>query len=289
VFTNNRVGIANFNTSFQFEIHDGSTPEADGFTFIIQGNSPNALGPTGGGLGYGSDTVGGSGGIPNSIAIKFDIFSNNGEGSNSTGLFVGGDSPTVPTSARDVLVQLDPNVINLHSADVFQVNLSYDGTTLTETITDTATNATFTTHYAVNIPADVGSNVAYVGFGGGSGGLTAIQDILNWTFNTQDPGQPGGGNSATTASTTTTTPTATASPAVMAAPATASSTDPPGSATNASGAPALAPSKGSASPAAVARVIPQSAGETTALDAVLRSYAAASKGRKSALVRLASL
>jgi hypothetical protein len=31
-----------------------------------------------------------------------------------------------------------------------------------------------------------------VGFGGGTGGNTAIQDILNWTYSTQDPGQPGG-------------------------------------------------------------------------------------------------
>jgi hypothetical protein len=100
VFTNSRVPVGAFNTSFQFEIHDGSTPEADGFTFIIQGNNAKELGPTGGGLGYGPDAVGGPGGIPNSIAIKFDIFSNNGEGSNSTGLFIDGDSATIPTSAR---------------------------------------------------------------------------------------------------------------------------------------------------------------------------------------------
>jgi hypothetical protein len=130
----------------------------------------------------------------------------------------------------------------------------------------------------------VGSNVAYVGFGGGSGGLTAVQDILNWTFTTQDPGQPGGGSPAM--ATTASTPTATASTAVMAAPAAAASTDPPSSTTTASGAPASAPSKGSASPATVARVIPQSVGETAALDAVLKSYAAGPKSRRSALVRL---
>jgi hypothetical protein len=276
------VGIATFNTNFQFEIHDGSTPEADGFTFIIQGNSPKALGPGGGGLGYGPLAVGGTGGIPNSIAVKFDLYSNNGEGTNSTGLFVGGDSPTIPTSSRDTLVQLDPNVINLHSMDVFQVNLSYDGTTLTETITDTANKATFTTRYAVNIPAAVGSNVAYVGFGGGTGGLTAIQDIMNWTFSTQDPGQPNGGAQVATA------PTATAAPAAVVAPSTAPSTDPASSTTAVAAPPAAARSTKPASPAPVAAVIPQSLDSTAAVDAFLGSYSETSKSRKGTLIGRAS-
>jgi hypothetical protein len=36
----------------------------------------------------------------------------------------------------------------------------------------------------VNIPAAVGGNVAYVGFGGGVGSHDANQDILSWTYNT---------------------------------------------------------------------------------------------------------
>src|SRR5262249_57174679 len=65
----------------------------------------------------------------------------------------------------------------------------------------------FTTSYTVNIPAAVGGNVAYVGFGGGTGGNTAVQDILNWTFSTKDPGQPNGGAAVAQA------PSATAAPA----------------------------------------------------------------------------
>jgi len=63
------------------------------------------------------------------------------------------------------------------------VHMTYDGTTLTMTITD-ATNAaqTFTTSWAVNIPSTVGSSNAYVGFTGGTGGLTAIQDLIDWTY-----------------------------------------------------------------------------------------------------------
>ncbi|PYT29718.1 MAG: hypothetical protein DMG58_15730, partial [Acidobacteria bacterium] len=46
--------------------------------------------------------------------------------------------------------------ISLHSGDIFAVHLVYDGTTLTMTITDTVTNATFTTSTALNIPGVVG-------------------------------------------------------------------------------------------------------------------------------------
>jgi hypothetical protein len=39
-----------------------------------------------------------------------------------------------------------------------------------------------TTSKAINIPARVGANTAYVGFTAGTGGLTATQSILNWTY-----------------------------------------------------------------------------------------------------------
>jgi hypothetical protein len=65
-----------------------------------------------------------------------------------------------------------------------RVVLNYDGA-LTETITDLVTNATFTTSYVIDIPAEVvigNSNLFYLGFTGGTGGLAAIQDVLIWTF-----------------------------------------------------------------------------------------------------------
>jgi hypothetical protein len=72
--------------------------------------------------------------------------------------------------------------VNLHSGDIMQAVISYNGTTLTLTLTDTVTNATFTTSTAINIPSTVGANTAYVGFTGGTGGSTAIQNVLNWTY-----------------------------------------------------------------------------------------------------------
>jgi hypothetical protein len=195
-FLSNRVGVQNFNTTFTFQITPGTAPTADGMAFVIQGVGPTALGPPGGGLGYGLDHPDPTfRGITRSLAVKFDIFDNAGEGINSTGIFTDGRSPTVRESGlapgfHDTTIDLTGTGIDLHSGHVFKVTLGYDGTTLTETITDTVTNATFTTSYVVNIPGLVGSDVGYMGFTGGTGGLTAVQDILSWTVQTTISGRP---------------------------------------------------------------------------------------------------
>jgi len=124
-------------------------------------------------LGYGS--ANGSG-IPNSIAVKFDLYSNNGEGADSTGLYVNGAAPMTPA------IDMTSSGVNLHATDVFNVQISYDGTNLTMAITDATTNATFTHTWPINIPGTVGANTGYVGFTGGTGGYTAIQEIINWTM-----------------------------------------------------------------------------------------------------------
>ncbi|MGC1644581.1 MAG: chitobiase/beta-hexosaminidase C-terminal domain-containing protein, partial [Candidatus Sulfotelmatobacter sp.] len=173
------LNVQSFTTDFSFQL---TNPNADGMAFVIQNAGITALGPTGGGLGYGPDTPGGTAGIPSSVAVKFDLYSNAGEGANSTGLYTNGASPTTPATT------LGGNV-NLHSGDVFNVHITYNGTTLTMTITDATTPAdTFTTSWAVNIPGTVGANTAFAGFTAGTGGQTATQDILTWTFTSGAPG-----------------------------------------------------------------------------------------------------
>ena len=164
-FFTSRLNVQQFVTNFQFQL---TNTIGDGFTFAIQGVGPAAVGMQGSGLGYS--------GIPTSMAVKFDLYSNVGEGADSTGLYINGASPTVPA------IDLSSTGINLHSGDIFNAQLSYDGITLTVVITDTVTNATATQTYTVDIPALVGGPTAYVGFTGGSGGGTAIQQILNWTY-----------------------------------------------------------------------------------------------------------
>ena len=86
-FYSTPVSISAFTTDFTFQLSD---PVADGITFTIQGVGPTALGGDESNLGYG--------GIKNSVAIKFDINNNAGEGNDSTGLYLNG---AIPTAAGD--------------------------------------------------------------------------------------------------------------------------------------------------------------------------------------------
>jgi hypothetical protein len=129
----------------------------------------------GGALGYGADGfAGGRSGIASSVAIKFDLADNAGEGNNSTGLYINGAAPTSANS-----MDLTSAGINLHSGHVFNVAITYDGLTLRVTITDATTGASATQNYQVVI-----AQMAYVGFTAGTGGLSATQKILSWRFAT---------------------------------------------------------------------------------------------------------
>lgn len=194
VFSTSRVETSQFTSQFSFQILDGSTPSADGFTFTIQGVSPTALGSSGGNLGYGP-AIPLVPGIGHSIAVKFDLYSNLGEGTNSTGLYTNGAEPTLAGS-----IDLLPTGVDLHSGHVFNVSLTYANSTLQVTITDTTTTASAQQTYAsLNIPSLLGSNLGFVGFTGSTGGLTAFQDILSWSFTPTPPPPAAPTNLAATA------------------------------------------------------------------------------------------
>jgi hypothetical protein len=188
-FSMSPVDVTRFTTQFTFQISPGSST-ADGFTFTIQNHSATAIGPAGGGLGYGPDNTGGTGGIPNSVAIKFDLYDNQGEGVDSTGLYTDGAAPTNVGS-----IDLTSSDVDLHSGDQFLVNMTYDGATLAVNVKDIQTGSSSTENYTINIPSTVGNSTAYVGFTGGIGALVATQDILTWTFSpnaTSSPNVPSG-------------------------------------------------------------------------------------------------
>ena len=169
------MDIRNFTTDFTFQLSDAT---ADGITFTMQDSSSAAaaLGAVGGSLGYGGTTK-----ITNSVAIKFDIYNNSGEGDDSTGLYTNGANPTVPAT------DISSSGIELDEGDTIAAHITYDGTTLTMTLTDAVISKTYTISWPVNIPATVGANTAYVGFTGGSGGATASQKIETWTFVSTPP------------------------------------------------------------------------------------------------------
>jgi hypothetical protein len=169
------LNIQSFTTDFVFQL---SNPQGDGITFTIENSGHGAaiVGGRGGSLGYEN--------IPKSVAIKFDLANNHGEGINSTGIYTNGASPTVPA------IDLTNTGINLHSGDYIAAHLTYDGTVLNMTLTDQITQASWSTSFPVNIPSIVGANTAFVGFTGGSGTSTASQKVTFWTYAAGPPSVP---------------------------------------------------------------------------------------------------
>jgi hypothetical protein len=166
------VAITAFTTDFDFTISPGSTSTlGGGLTFVIQNAGPTALGPNGAGLGYAT--------IPNSVAIKFDVFNSAGEGNDSTGAYIKGATPTVPAMNLN-------GGIGLGTGHRIHLHITYDGTTLTWSMRDlnaTLTPIVVSDSKTINIPNTIGSNLAYVGFTGSSGPQeTSIEKVLDWTF-----------------------------------------------------------------------------------------------------------
>ncbi len=157
--------IHSFATTFAFQI---TQPMGDGLTFTIQNQGSFALGSIGGGLGYK--------GISNSVAVKFDIYDNAGEGPNSTGLYTDGDMPDVPA------INLTGTGLDLHSGHPFEGRLNYNGTLLTLSLTDITTKINWKHSWPIDIPSTVGGQFAYVGFTGATGGQSSTQQISRWTF-----------------------------------------------------------------------------------------------------------
>jgi hypothetical protein len=163
-----------------------------GMTFCIQNQTPastngsgqqptalnwcagsnNAVANAINGLGYAglAGSPGQNAGIQESVAIALDL----SVGSNGgVGLFTGGAQPTGSTAITGV---------NLASGNPITFAFSYNGTTLSLTITDTVTHGTYSTNWTVNIPSVVGANSAYVGFTAATGYSLAYQYIQNWTM-----------------------------------------------------------------------------------------------------------
>jgi hypothetical protein len=173
------VAVGEFTTDFNFQLLNA---KGGGITFAIQNAGRSAIGPGGSGLGYGASQPGGTGGMAKSVAVKFDVYNNDGEGSDSTGIYTDGASPTIPAS------DMTASGVTLRSGHVLHAHITYDGENLMLTLTDTVTSAAFTQTWAINIPSIVGAQTAYVGFTGSfGGGLSMTPDILNWTLTNAGP------------------------------------------------------------------------------------------------------
>jgi hypothetical protein len=153
--------IGAFSNSWVYQ--DVSTAGADGATFTIQNDArgTSAIGGAGGTLGINTVTP--------SFSFCLNIFTSNTRGFCWATNGVKGAPPYTTTAPVDI-----------SSGHPIQVTLVYAKGTITATLTDLTTAATFTTSLNVNIPALVGGNSAYVGFTGSDGGTVSTQQVSNF-------------------------------------------------------------------------------------------------------------
>jgi len=167
---NTPQNITNFTASFTYDMGLGSASPADGVAFVLQ-NDPrgiNALGDGGGAIGYqgGAATA-----VRNSFALGYDIYNGGAANPTRTGTAFNGGGFAYESTAP----------LNLRTNPV-RVDVAYRDGVVTQTLTDTITNQTFTRTYVRTLPAYVGGDTARVGFTAGTGGLNAEQFITNFVF-----------------------------------------------------------------------------------------------------------
>jgi large repetitive protein len=160
-------------TRFQFRMSPNAGG-ADGMTFIIQGNAPTTLSPTGvgGGLGYA--------GIGKSIAIELDAYQGPGDpNENHIAALASGNIE------GHLAVYNPPG--SLKDGTIRTLWVDYSGVTNTVQVY-LASGATAAKPAApvliapnLNLATLVGGQ-AYLGFGAGTGGLVNNHDILAWDF-----------------------------------------------------------------------------------------------------------
>jgi hypothetical protein len=165
IFCDTPQSISEFTASFTYQELNGSTNSGPlGACFVVQNSSAGAstVASTYSGGGFQNDGYGDFfGSFNKSAAVSleghFGSTTTTFSGTYTNGSGVGNGSTA--TSPVDFL-----------TGDPINVTLSYNGTTLHETLLDTTTSASYQTSYIINLPSIVGGSTAYVGVTAGNEG-----------------------------------------------------------------------------------------------------------------------
>jgi hypothetical protein len=169
--------INSFKAQFTYQMSggldaNGNSNPADGMAFVIQERGPTALDGSGGCLAWC--------GISPSIAVALNIYGGRADGIIGTNVFFNGN---LTFDCMGNPVYMDSTPVNLRSGDPIQVNLTYDGTTLTETLLDTITGDTNSFSYPIDLVTTLSGNTsAFVGFTAGTGGAHASQTVTGFSY-----------------------------------------------------------------------------------------------------------
>jgi hypothetical protein len=153
-------------------------------TFVLQDDprGAGALGYDGGSLGYssGGTDYSESPAIVPSVALEFNLYD---------GATVFDDEPNyISLNTNGYLGDtgtgslLSTSPVLFSSGDPISVSVIYSNQIASLVMEDPNTGESFSNSLPINIPAVLGSNLAYVGFTGGDGASTSIQQISNFAF-----------------------------------------------------------------------------------------------------------
>jgi autotransporter-associated beta strand protein len=182
-FYNTRVPIVYGNHGFtaSFTYQDVNPPAgggADGVTFTLQNDlrGPTAIGGGGGGLGYGADASPAL--IAPSVAYEINIYNGHVQGTNFVNYTTNPGTNNFINSAP----------VAFQGGNPINVVLAYNpvAQTLTETDTDTVSNAVYMHVYNVgdltSLATGVGGTDAFIGITGATGGVNSTQTVTNFNY-----------------------------------------------------------------------------------------------------------
>jgi uncharacterized repeat protein (TIGR01451 family) len=157
--------IGSFTASFVFKNLQAN--DGEGFVFALQNQGTNAVSAVGGNyLGFY--------GLSSATGIAFDVSPQGGAG---PGL---GYAPTqVPGGGPGGYIKT--GAVNFRGTNAIAAAISYANGVVTVTVTDTVTQATFSTNFVENLTAAAGGTTAYVGFTGGGTAVLELE-ISNFVF-----------------------------------------------------------------------------------------------------------
>ncbi|MFO1499893.1 MAG: L-type lectin-domain containing protein [Verrucomicrobiota bacterium] len=162
-FYDSRQNITQFNTSFTYQELTPSNA-GDGFVFVLQNMGTSAVGPCCAQLGFD--------GLSSATGVAFHIYASPTE--------TGYAPTTVPNSGTGNYLSTAP--LNLASGNPIAVTITYDGSTLSESLLDTVTHQQFSKSFPVDLVDAVGGELAYVGFTGSTGAAASDQRISDFSF-----------------------------------------------------------------------------------------------------------
>jgi hypothetical protein len=175
-----KQGVGNgFRSTFSFEVADPDPNfGADGFAFIVQNDSPTALGAAGSSLGF--MDIGDGPGLDNFLAVEFDTLNSGITFDQNDNHIAVQSRRKLPPKDRQFLGSANPP-FSIQGGGVHSAQIAYDPGLLTISV-DNSPTPLLQVNVDLATLLDLDDGLAWVGFTGATGAAWESHDILSWSF-----------------------------------------------------------------------------------------------------------